>query len=108
MLLEPVQVTREGLRAELRYAAPVSSVFDFVSDLRNMVVWWPEHPVYRRLRGDGGAGSLYAWVYVLGVLPAVGFTRVVAREPGERFAYRAGFPGLPIRVEYRFSADADG
>jgi uncharacterized protein YndB with AHSA1/START domain len=107
VLIEPIQVAADGLRAELRVDAPVSAVFDFISDLRNMETWWPEHPVYRRLRGDGGAGTLYAWVYMVRRLPVIGISRVLAREPGGRFEYRAGPPGVGIRIGYRFTAEGD-
>lgn len=102
MLTEPIQVAADGLRAELRIDAPAGAVFDHVSDLRNMETWWPEHPVYRRLRGDGGAGTLYGWVYVVRGFPFLGVSRVLARASGQRFEYRAGPPGVGIRIGYRF------
>ncbi|APR88644.1 hypothetical protein A7982_13993 [Minicystis rosea] len=108
MLLDPIQATRDGLRAELRFSTGADALFAYVSDLRNMEVWWPEHRVYRRVRGDGGVGSLYAWVFTVGVLPSVGFTRVTAHEPAKRFAYRVSAMGLPVHIAYRFEPDGDG
>src|SRR4051812_41474056 len=72
VLLEPIQVSPDGLRADVRVDAPVRAAFEYVSDLHNMVSWWPEHPVYRRLLGDGGAGAVYAWVYVVQRFPIPG------------------------------------
>jgi hypothetical protein len=108
MIVSPVRAVDGGLDAELRFDAPASRVFSYISDLRNMEAWWPEHVLYRRLRGDGGAGSLYTWIYVLGIVPALGFTRIVAHDRDERFEYRAGFPGMAIRIGYRFSPDSAG
>jgi Polyketide cyclase / dehydrase and lipid transport len=108
MLIEPIQDTADGLRADLHVDAPVGAVSDYVGDLRNMPTWWPEHPVYRRLRGEGGAGSLYAWIYRVGGFPFAGFSRVLVREAGERFEYRAGPPVVGIRIGYRFTPDRDG
>ncbi len=108
MLLQPIDTAADGLRAELRIEAPVATVFRYISDLRTMVSWWPEHPVYRRLTGDGGAGSLYAWVYRVGIFPvAAGLTRVLVRDPGERFEYRAGPPFVGLRIGYRFTPDGE-
>ena len=108
MLLGPIQVSPDGLRADVRVDAPVRAVFDHISDLHTMESWWPEHPVYRRLRGDGGAGSLYAWVYVVQRFPIPGLSRVLVRAPDTRFEYRAGPPGVGIRIGYRFTPEADG
>jgi uncharacterized protein YndB with AHSA1/START domain len=108
MLLEPIQTAPDGIRADLRIDAPVSAVFDHVSDLRNMQTWWPEHPVYRRLRGDGGPGTLYAWIYMVRGFPVAGWSRVLVRDRGERFAYRAGPPGVGVRIGYRFAAEPGG
>ena len=108
MLLEPIQSAADGLRADLHVEAPTATVFDYVSDLRTMETWWPEHPFYRRLRGDGGAGSLYAWVYRVGAFPVAGLSHVLACDAGERFEYRAGPPGVGIRIGYRFTPERDG
>jgi uncharacterized protein YndB with AHSA1/START domain len=107
MLLEPIHRAPGGLHTELRLPAPLAKVFDYLSDLRNMAIWWPEHRIYRRLKGDGSAGSLYVWTYAVRGIPVAGYTRVLAREPNERFEYRAGLPGLGVRIAYRFSADGD-
>ena len=105
VLLAPIQASPDGLRAELRVEAPARAVSDYVSDLRNMETWWPEHPVYRRLLGDGGPGSRYAWIYVARGVPVPGFSRVIAREPGALFEYRAGPPLIGIRIGYRFTPE---
>lgn len=108
MILSPVTATPEGLSAELSFAAPVSRVFSYITDLHHMEVWWPEHRLYRRLHGDGGAGSIYTWIYVFGFLPTLGVSRVVACDRDERFAYQVLLAGVPIHMEYRFSRDGEG
>lgn len=107
MLIEPPRAVPGGLDAELRLPVPVDVAFAYISDLRHMETWWPEHRSYRLLRGDGGEGSLYGWTYRLHGLPAAGLTRVLVCERNERFEYRAGLPGLGIRIAYRFSAEGD-
>ena len=106
-LVKPIEIVNDEARAELRVDAPVSKAFDYVSDLRNMVTWWPEHTVYRRLRGDGAAGTLYFWKYVVRGFPLVGYSRVLVREPTERFEYRVGPPRVGARFVYRFTRDGD-
>jgi len=107
VLLHSIEVDARGLRAELRIGAPVDAIAGYVGDLRNLKTWWPEHPVYRRLRGDGGVGSLYAWVYLARGVPVAGLSRVLVREQPARFEYRAGPPVLGVRFAYRFTADGD-
>jgi len=108
MLIAPIRPVPGGVDAALRFPAPLAQVFRTISDLHRMEVWWPEHRTYRLLRGDGGAGSLYGWTYWLGKVPTAGFTRVLAREPDAHFAYRAGFPGTAIQLDYRFREDEGG
>ena len=105
MLLAPVQSSAEGIRADLRVDAPVARVFAHVSDLHNMETWWPEHPVYRRLLGDGGPGTLYAWIYVARGVPVPGLSRVLTRDPSSRFEYHAGPPIVGFRIGYHFTAE---
>jgi hypothetical protein len=105
VLLAPVQPSADGIRAEIRVDAPAAAVFAHVSDLHNMETWWPEHPVYRRLHGDGGPGTHYAWIYVARGVPVPGYSRVVTREPEKLFEYRAGPPLVGIRIGYRFAAE---
>jgi hypothetical protein len=105
VLFGPIQTAADGLRAEVRVDASTRAVFDYVSDLRNMETWWPEHPMYRRLRGDGGRGTLYAWIYMARGFPVAGVSRVLARDAAERFEYRAGPPGVGVRIGYRFAPD---
>jgi hypothetical protein len=104
VLIQPMDVDPMGLRAVHRIEAPVETVASYVGDLANMRTWWPEHPVYRRLYGDGGAGSLYAWIYVVRGVPVAGVSRVLARD-AQRFEYRAGPPGVGVRFAYRFEPD---
>lgn len=108
MLLDPIRPEPGGARALLRFPAPVSRVFSTISDLHTMETWWPEHRTYRLLRGDGGAGSLYGWTYRIFGLTVGGLTRVLARDADARFAYRAGLPGMGIKIDYRFEPDGDG
>jgi uncharacterized protein YndB with AHSA1/START domain len=108
MLLAPIQAAADGLRAELRVKPSPRVAFDYISDLSTMATWWPEHPVYRRLAGNGGAGTRYAWIYVARGFPVAGISRVLAHEPGERFEYRAGPPVVGIRIGYRFTPEREG
>jgi uncharacterized protein YndB with AHSA1/START domain len=105
LLLEPLRIDKLGIHAAARIDAPPARVFAHVSDLRNMVAWWPEHPVYRRLLGDGGPRSLYAWVYMVRGVPVLGWSRVLERETNRRFAYRVGPPGVGARFEYELAAE---
>lgn len=81
-------------------AAP-QKVHDYVAELRHMEHWWPEHWRYRRLRGDGGPGTRYLWIFAAmgAVLPGV--TRIEANEPA-LLVYRTAMAGLPIRMRYEF------
>ncbi len=107
MLLQPIDVANDGLRAELRVRAPAAVVSEYIGDLQHMEAWWPEHPVYRRLRGNGGPGTLYAWIYMARGFPVAGMSRVLVRDPARRFEYRAGPPGLGVRFAYRFAQEGD-
>ena len=107
VLVKPIEIANDEVRAELRVEAPADTVFDYLSDLRNMVVWWPEHPVYRLLRGDGAAGSIYLWRYSVRGFPLVGYSRVLVRERHTRFEYRVGPPGVGARFSYRFTDEGD-
>jgi hypothetical protein len=105
VLLQPIRCDHGALRASVRLEAPPDRVFDHIADLRNMVRWWPEHPVYRRLAGDGGARSLYAWVYKLGPVPILGWSRVLECDPDRRrFDYHVGPPGVGARFTYDIEA----
>jgi hypothetical protein len=70
-----------------------------------METWWPEHPVYRRLHGDGGPGTRYAWIYVARGVPVPGFSRVLTRDPSSRFEYHAGPPIVGFRIGYHLTAE---
>lgn len=61
----PQVVVSDGrtAHAEVMLDAPQAEAFAYVTDLQNMVTWWPEHTSYRRIFGDGGPGSLYVWTY---------------------------------------------
>ena len=85
---------------------PVEVVFDYVSDLRHMPIWWPSHRSYRRLVGAGGRSSLYAWVMPQSPLPLGmpigGITIVTVFERPTRFSYRIVTLGLFSRMNYSF------
>jgi len=86
----------------------VSRAFDYVSDLRNMEVWWPEHVRYYRLYGKGDTGTRYGWVYLVRGLPVLGLTRVDAHQPGARFAYHVRILGVRLSLDYSFSPEDEG
>jgi len=94
-------------RAEVTIARPVEAVFDYVADLRNMPDWWSSHSAYRRLLGDGGAGSLYAWTMPVPPIPIgipiAGVTLVRDCVRPHRFRYRIVTIGLFSRMTYRFA-----
>ena len=98
--------------AEVIVPRSVEAVFDYVSDLRHLETWWPEHQVYRRLYGDGGRGTIYAWAMRRGPVPFAppfaGLTIVTFRRRATRFAYRILAPGLLTRMTYDFSPTAGG
>ena len=95
--------SREVVREAL-IEAPLAQVFSYVTDLRNMETFWPEHWRYRRLFGEGDAGTRYGWLYVLFGLPVPGITTIDAVEPG-RFEYHTGLPGLRISVCWEFTEE---
>jgi len=98
--------------AEVVVPRPLEAVFDYVSDLRHLETWWPEHQVYRRLYGNGGRGTLYAWAMRRGPIPfappVAGLTIVTFRRRATRFAYRILAPGLLTRMTYDFAPTAGG
>ncbi len=87
--------------------APLAQVFSYVTDLRNMETFWPEHWRYRRLFGEGGAGTRYGWLYVAAGLPVVGITTIDTLVPG-RFEYHTGVPGLRLHVTWQFAEEGTG
>jgi uncharacterized protein YndB with AHSA1/START domain len=90
---------------EVLVPQPLDVVFDYVADLRHMTKWWPEHHTYRRLRGDGGRGAIYAWTTTsFGGFPLPGLTFVTAHERPTRFAYRVIAPGMTFHMTYRFAS----
>jgi hypothetical protein len=92
--------------AEVVVSRPVEAVFDYVSDLRHMPIWWPSHRSYRRLVGDGGRGTVYAWVMPQSPLPfgvpIGGITIVTILERPTRFSYRIVTLGLFSQMNYSF------
>ena len=92
--------------AEVVVPKPVEMVFDFVSDLRHMPIWWPTHQRYRRIAGGGGLRTVYAFVMARSPLPfgvpLAGITIVTAFERPARFSYRIFSPGLFSRMNYAF------
>ena len=98
--------------AEVVVPRPLAVVFDYVSDLRHMVIWWPEHQSYRRLLGSGGPGTLYGFTMQRGPLPFAppfgGLTVVTVRERPARFAYRILAPGLLTCMSYAFAESPAG
>jgi uncharacterized protein YndB with AHSA1/START domain len=83
-------------------------VFSYLTNLSNMVTWWPEHRHYKRLRGDGTTGSLYGWTYVMPMLAAVGITSIREYQPASRFAYRVIGTGFTMRLEYTLTPENGG
>lgn len=108
MLRAPVQKTPQRAHAELRFDAPVGEVFSYITDLRNMVVWWPEHTSYRLVLGNTGPGSIYAWTYRAGLALLAGVSAVQTRAQDRCFVYYVASPGLRVRFEYLFAPDAGG
>lgn len=108
MLLGPVQKTPQTAHAELRFDAPLGEVFSYITDLRNMVVWWREHTSYCLLFGNTGPGSLYAWTYRTPWFPIAGLSIVQTRTADTLFVYYVASPGIRARFEYRFEAAAGG
>jgi uncharacterized protein YndB with AHSA1/START domain len=92
--------------AEVVVPRPIDVVFEYVSDLRHMPIWWPSHRSYRRLAGGGGRRSLYAWVMPRSPLPfgmpIGGITIVTMFERPARFSYRIVTLGLFSRMTYSF------
>lgn len=98
--------------AEVIVGRPLEVVFDYVSDLRNMPIWWSEHQAYHRLFGQGGPGTLYAWAMRRGPIPFAppfgGFTVVTVLQRSKRFAYRILSPALLTRMTYHFASTSGG
>jgi len=91
---------------EVVVSKPVEVVFDYVSDLRHMPIWWPTHQSYRHLAGGGGLRTVYAFAMLYSPLPfgipLAGITIVTAFERPTRFSYRILSPGLFSRMNYAF------
>lgn len=95
------------MRIETVLPAAPQKVHDYVAELRHMEHWWPEHWRYRRLRGDGGPGTRYLWIFAgMGAI-VPGITRIEANEPG-LLSYCTAMAGLPIRMRYEFVPEGDG
>jgi uncharacterized protein YndB with AHSA1/START domain len=92
--------------AEVVVPRPVDMVFDYVSDLRHMPIWWPTHRSYHRLAGSGGLRTVYAWLMPHSPLPfgipIGGITIVTALERPTRFSYRIVSIGLFSQMNYTF------
>lgn len=99
-------------RAEVTIPRPIESVFDYVSDLRNMPVWWSSHATYRRVLGKGEAGWLYAWTMPVPPIPIgipiAGITLVRERVRPLRFRYRIVTIGLYSGMTYTFTSVEGG
>ena len=108
MLLGPVQKTAQSANAELLLNAPVGEVFGYLTNLRNMVVWWQQHTSYRLLFGNMGPGSIYTWTYRDPPWPPIaGMSMVQTRNPDALFVYYVATAGIRLRFEYHF-APAEG
>ena len=94
--------------ATITIARSPIEVFGYLADLRNMVTWWPEHPSYARLHGDGGNGTIYGWTYFASPVGALGISIVRAYDPGRRFAYRVAGTGVWVKAEYTLTAEEGG
>lgn len=105
-----VQIDAGGgcIRGEVLVLAPAAAVFAHVAELRNMESWWPEHRRYRRLTGDGGAGTRYWWIYSVLGLPVLGTTRIEEREAPVRLVYQTGLTAMRVRMAYDFAQEGAG
>ncbi len=125
----PQVVVSDGrtAHAEVMLDAPQAEAFAYVTDLQNMVTWWPEHTSYRRIFGDGGPGSLYVWTYTASInvgrdsafmgrdsafmgrsinVPLAGGSMVLERAANHRFVYFVRSVGILVRFEYGFVPEA--
>lgn len=92
-------VAGRTLHADVLLPAEPPVVRAYLADLRHLERWWPEHRYYRRVRGDGGPGTRYFWIYVAMGTILPGLTRIEANSP-ELLIYRTAMAGLPIRMRY--------
>lgn len=105
----PQVVVSDGrtAHAEVMLDAPQAEAFSYVTDLQNIVTWWPEHTSYRRIFGDGGPGSLYVWTYATSFgIPLAGGSMVLERAANHRFVYFVRSVGILVRFEYGFVSEA--
>jgi Polyketide cyclase / dehydrase and lipid transport len=105
--IAPLASTPTSAHAELGFDAPVDAAFAYITDLQNIVVWWPEHTSYRRIVGGGGPGSMYVWRYATTGLPLAGMSLVLQRTPDQRFVYMVRSVGIWVGFTYEFRGEGE-
>ncbi|HUC08158.1 MAG TPA: SRPBCC family protein [Solirubrobacterales bacterium] len=98
-----------------RVGAPVTAVWELVSDPYNLPRWWPRT---MRVESVEGEGADLQWTKVLGTTEGRGVRadfRCIENVAGERFGWEQLIPGTPFErhlrryeVEVSLSSDKDG
>jgi hypothetical protein len=103
------------LTESISVAASAETLYSLVSDLPRMNEWSPEctHVTWSRTTGTPSSGPAVGARFIghnrAGAVRWFTFGRVVAAEPGRRFAFSIHFGPIPISLwDYEFTATGAG